>query len=150
MHHSSFGNYGRRSEFAAIRSTKSLGGVTRNLWKEQQQRFIYSPPRQIYCSFFCLEQLFAIYRMISSVASKSVIRGGLSRLLQGNACNNNVSLLPRTTPNAVGAVRNLNLHEYLSMDLMKQHGISTPAGFVASSPEEAENIFLHKINTGGE
>jgi hypothetical protein len=108
------------------------------------------PPRQIYCSFFCLEQLFAIYRMISSVASKSVIRGGLSRLLQGNACNNNVSLLPRTTPNAVGAVRNLNLHEYLSMDLMKQHGISTPAGFVASSPEEAENIFLHKINTGGE
>jgi hypothetical protein len=87
--------------------------------------------------------------MISSVASKSAARGGLSRLLlQGNS--NNVSLLPRTAPNAVGAVRNLNLHEYLSMDLMKQHGISTPAGYVASSPEEAENIFLHKLNKGGE
>lgn len=93
--------------------------------------------------------------MISSVATKSTGRGGLSRLLlSGRSCcnnhNNNVSFLPRTAPNAVGAIRHLNLHEYLSMDLMKQHGISTPAGFVASSPEEAENIFLHKINKGGE
>ena len=60
------------------------------------------------------------------------------------------ALLPRTQPGTVGAVRNLNLHEYLSMDLMKQHGISTPAGYVASSAEEAENIFLHKLNSGGE
>jgi hypothetical protein len=53
---------------------------------------------------------------------------------------------PRTANATVGAVRYLNLHEYLSMDLMKQHGIATPAGYVASSPEEAENIFLHKLN----
>lgn len=86
--------------------------------------------------------------MISSVASKSAARGGLSRLLQQGASSTNVSLLPRTAPHAVGAVRNLNLHEYESMDLMKQHGIATPAGYVASSPEEAENIFLHNLNTG--
>ncbi len=84
--------------------------------------------------------------MISSVASKWA-RNGLSRLPSSN--NNVASLLPRTAPNAVGAVRYLNLHEYLSMELMKQHGIATPAGYVASSPEEAENIFLHKLNKGG-
>jgi succinyl-CoA synthetase beta subunit len=58
-------------------------------------------------------------------------------------------LANRTATPAVGAIRNLNLHEYLSMDLMKQHGIATPAGYVASSPEEAENDFLHKLNSGG-
>lgn len=56
---------------------------------------------------------------------------------------------PRTAAAAaVGAVRNLNLHEYLSMELMKQHGIATPAGFVASTPEEAEHAFLHHLNKG--
>ena len=47
---------------------------------------------------------------------------------------------------SIGAVRNLNVHEYISMDLMKAHGIETPAGYVASSPEEAENIYLNKLN----
>jgi succinyl-CoA synthetase beta subunit len=54
--------------------------------------------------------------------------------------------LRRTAAPAVGAVRNLNLHEYNSMELMKTHGIGIPAGYVASSPEEAENIFLNKLN----
>jgi hypothetical protein len=56
------------------------------------------------------------------------------------------AVLQRTAAPSVGAVRNLNLHEYLSMDLMKQHGIATPAGYVANTPEEAENIYLHKLN----
>lgn len=55
-------------------------------------------------------------------------------------------LLPRTAPNAIGAIRHSDLHEYLSMELMKQHEISTPAGFVGTSTEEVENIFLNKIN----
>ena len=57
-----------------------------------------------------------------------------------------ITLRQRTAVPAVGAVRNINLHEYLSMELMKQHGISTPAGYVANTPEEAENIYLHKLN----
>jgi hypothetical protein len=82
--------------------------------------------------------------MISSAASRSA-KSCISRLRSSGS----IAILPRTAPNAVGAVRNLNLHEYLSMDLMKQHGIATPAGYVASSAEEAENIFLHKLNSGG-
>jgi succinyl-CoA synthetase beta subunit len=58
-------------------------------------------------------------------------------------------LVNRTATPSVGAIRNLNLHEYLSMDLMKQHGIATPAGYVASTPEEAENDFINKLNHGG-
>jgi succinyl-CoA synthetase beta subunit len=56
------------------------------------------------------------------------------------------AVLRRTATPAVGAVRNINIHEYMSMDLMKQHQIGTPAGYVASSPEEAENIYLNKLN----
>lgn len=33
--------------------------------------------------------------------------------------------------------RNLSLHEYMSIDLLKDAGISVPAGMVASSSEEA-------------
>ena len=52
----------------------------------------------------------------------------------------------RTAVPAVGAVRHLNVHEYISMDLMRSHQIGTPAGYVASTPEEAENIYLNKLN----
>lgn len=54
--------------------------------------------------------------------------------------------LRRTATPAVGAVRNLNVHEYISMELMNAHGIATPAGYVANTPEEAENIFTNKLN----
>ena len=54
--------------------------------------------------------------------------------------------LRRIAAPTLGAIRNLNVHEYISMDLMKSHGIGTPAGYVASSPEEAENIYLNKLN----
>ncbi|KAK3556535.1 hypothetical protein QTP70_009211 [Hemibagrus guttatus] len=36
--------------------------------------------------------------------------------------------------------RNLSLHEYLSIGLLKEAGISVPAGLVASSPEEAYTV----------
>lgn len=42
---------------------------------------------------------------------------------------------------AVGAVRNLNLHEFSSMELLRKHGIRTPRGYLASNTEEAEELF---------
>lgn len=36
--------------------------------------------------------------------------------------------------------RNLSLHEYLSMDLLREAGISVPKGFVAKSADEAYAI----------
>jgi hypothetical protein len=42
---------------------------------------------------------------------------------------------------AVGAVRNLNVHEHISMELFNANGIATPEGFVAFSPEEAEEAY---------
>lgn len=55
-----------------------------------------------------------------------------------------------TAPAVVGAVRNLNVHEYLSMDLMKEYGIATPMGYEATTADEAENTYLHKLNHDGE
>ena len=47
----------------------------------------------------------------------------------------------RTAVTAVGAVRNLNVHEYISMELMQTHGIKTPDCHVATTPDEAEHIY---------
>lgn len=58
------------------------------------------------------------------------------------------TLWRRTASPAMGAVRNLNVHEYVSMELMKSHGIQTPECYVASNPEEAENVFLNSLNKG--
>ena len=55
------------------------------------------------------------------------------------------TLTRRTATPTVGAVRNLNVHEYISMELMNTHGIATPRGYVASTPEEAENIYMKEF-----
>lgn len=48
--------------------------------------------------------------------------------------------------------RNLSLHEYMSIGLLKEAGISVPAGMVASSSEEAYTVAkqigeLHRAST---
>lgn len=45
-------------------------------------------------------------------------------------------------------VRQLNVHEYISMELMNQHQIPTPVGAVATTPEEAEHAYATKFSTG--
>jgi len=45
----------------------------------------------------------------------------------------------------VGSTRSLNVHEHVSMELMNQHGIATPKGFVAFTPEESEDIYANKM-----
>ena len=49
---------------------------------------------------------------------------------------------------AGGAIRNLNLHEFPSMELVRDHGIRTPMAFLASDPEEAREIFRRNFITG--
>ena len=49
----------------------------------------------------------------------------------------------------VGAVRYLNVHEYISMEILSSHGIQTPECYVANTPSEAEHLFLHSLNKGG-
>lgn len=40
-----------------------------------------------------------------------------------------------------GAVRYLNVHEHISMELFNQSGITTPKGAVAFTPEDAEAAY---------
>jgi len=49
---------------------------------------------------------------------------------------------------SIGAVRYLNIHEYVSMELFNEHGIATPSAFVAETPEEAEHIYAVKMQDG--
>lgn len=59
------------------------------------------------------------------------------------------NLLLRTAGPSVGAVRDLNVHEHVSMELMNSYNIRTPESYVATSPEEAEDIF-NNMQSGGE
>ena len=47
---------------------------------------------------------------------------------------------------AIGAVRNLNVHEHISMEIFNQNGITTPGGAVAFTPEEAKEAFVNMGN----
>jgi len=77
--------------------------------------------------------------------------GALLRAAQRRPSN--VSALPAaaaagaaSSSSSIGAVRNLNVHEYISMEIMQTHGIKTPECFVATTPEEAEHIFTNSLN----
>jgi hypothetical protein len=54
----------------------------------------------------------------------------------------------RTALPAVGAVRSLNVHEYVSMEIMNDHQVRTPKGKIASSPSETENIYADEVQQG--
>lgn len=67
--------------------------------------------------------------LLCSLLSLQVL-GGSSGLLGGHAAQLQPPLLQQQQ-------RNLSLHEYMSIGLLKEAGISVPAGMVASSSEEA-------------
>jgi len=53
--------------------------------------------------------------------------------------------VPRAVAASVGAIRNLNVQEYVSMDLMRSYGLPTPICYTATTPKEAEQIY-YKLN----
>ena len=62
-------------------------------------------------------------------------------------------LLPSTTTattSTTTSIRYLNVHEYISMELMASHGIQTPECHVAETPQEVDHIFNTSFHrTGG-
>jgi hypothetical protein len=71
--------------------------------------------------------------MFTRIAANSLTR--TARVING-----------RVPVGAIGAVRNLNVHEHISMELFNAHGIATPEGAVAFSPEEAEEAYKNMGN----
>jgi succinyl-CoA synthetase beta subunit len=67
---------------------------------------------------------------------KSILR--TSRLVQNNFKN----------ATAVGGVRSLNVHEYISMDLLRSFGVPVPQGGVATNLSEVEAVYKAKIGEG--
>lgn len=53
-------------------------------------------------------------------------------------------------PSSVGSTRLLNVHEYVSMDIMRKLGIPVPNGGVAHSIEEATEVYKKTIGEGNE
>jgi len=70
------------------------------------------------------------------LASANSLRASISRAV---GVNN------RTAVAAMGAVRNLDVHEYISMEIMHANRIPTPKAYVAKTPEEADDIYNQKL-----
>lgn len=60
--------------------------------------------------------------------------------------SNSTRVFQRTPAGSLGAVRNLNVHEHVSMELFNEKGIATPKGIVATTPEEAEAAYKNMGN----
>lgn len=45
--------------------------------------------------------------------------------------------------------RHLNVHEYVSMGLMKEYDVPVPRSAVATTPDEAELAYASKLGGGG-
>jgi len=56
--------------------------------------------------------------------------------------------LNKNNVTALGGVRNLNVHEYVSMDILRSFGVPCPKGGVANSLEEVEQVYKTKIGEG--
>jgi len=52
---------------------------------------------------------------------------------------------PRAVTASVGAMRYLNVQEYVSMDLMRSYGLPSPICYTATTPQEAEQLY-YKLN----
>ena len=59
-------------------------------------------------------------------------------------------LLQVSTGYASYQKRNLNVHEYIGIDIMRENGIAVPKGKVASSPEEARAIYESGVLLGSD
>ncbi|KAG8000443.1 Succinate--CoA ligase [ADP-forming] subunit beta [Nibea albiflora] len=66
-----------------------------------------------------------------ALSSASKVLGGSSGLFGGHVSQVQVQVQQQ---------RNLSLHEYMSIGLLKDAGIAVPAGMVASSSEEAYTV----------
>jgi hypothetical protein len=71
--------------------------------------------------------------------SQSLARWGSSRY---------IGAVHRHAAKAI-SVRYLNVHEYISMELMASHGIQTPECHVAETPQEVDHIFNSSFHRSG-
>ena len=77
--------------------------------------------------------------MLFSSARQALLRRAPNVANVARSCG---AVLPanRHFPNGQ-QTRSLNVHEYVGIEVMRERGIATPAGFVANSPEEAREIY---------
>lgn len=54
----------------------------------------------------------------------------------------------RVAQQQIGAVRNLNVHEYVTMDVMRKYGVTVPNTVMAESVEEAKQAYKDVIGEG--
>ena len=80
--------------------------------------------------------------------SQSLARMGGGRY--GAVYNAASKIVVPSSTSTMTSVRYLNVHEYISMELMASHGIQTPECHVAETPQEVDHIFNNSFHrTGG-
>lgn len=72
-----------------------------------------------------------------------MLKGVASTLLSANKAT--LRSIGAAASTRIGSVRNLNVHEHISMELMNEHGIATPKGCVAFTAAEAKDGYMNKM-----
>lgn len=62
--------------------------------------------------------------------------------------NRSINVFGTRRATHLGGVRNLNVHEYIGMDVMRKFGIPVPKGGVATSVQEVEQVYKNVIGEG--
>jgi hypothetical protein len=87
-----------------------------------------------------MKQSLARTRVVPSL----FVSSSITPMIMNSSYNNNNNNKTNTI-----AVRYLNVHEYISMELMSSHGIKTPECHVAETVQEVEHIFNTSFHRSG-
>jgi len=74
-----------------------------------------------------------------SAGSKSVLKHGASARTLSALASSSI-LKPTQTPREKQFCRNLNVHEYIAIDMLRESGVNVPRGGVARTPQEAYDV----------
>eukprot|EP01040_Poterioochromonas_malhamensis_P021446 gene21446-25880_t len=62
--------------------------------------------------------------------------------------NRSINVFGTRRATHLGGVRNLNVHEYAGMDIMRSFGVPVPKGGVATNVQEVEQVYKSVIGEG--
>lgn len=76
--------------------------------------------------------------------SAAPIGRSVSRAVATLGANSNTVKISRVVPPMLGTIRHLNVHEYISMEMLHNNNIPAPKSYAVTTPEQAETIYNQK------
>lgn len=147
----------RAASISTARTSRVAGAVVCTFCCDQTSGNMHFHRHFIFCYFefqhYSVSQI-PLKPFPASIADKALGPSSLSSVRTSNSTHwllcFALDCVQACTTDVLGQQRrNLNVHEYISMDLMKQYGVPVPRCHVASTPDEAEEVYASHLCGGG-